>query len=343
MSSLLDELARREAGVGQRIEEIREQIASLESRLEAEEDRLSRLLITRETVPQLSTVGANSLHRHARCDSAWRKVGESASKRRPARRQNHGLSMRSVVISPPLLSRMRQLPDSSCSTETSATTPGLSVPTSSASLRKMRAGLVVAIGTTCSSGRPQAIMRFMPCTTPTPVDLGRDDGTTTYVHSTDVDAAGIAWTSGMGVARGYWTRGVHFTVYAITRPALPAGQSCALSSRWRQGSTPFNSASCSPISSIRSRTAASRRASSSSNEPIAIASTTHGRRRPRPPRPDAQNPLQSVSVSGGTLPCRRPLRTGRASFPRTTAQASPEGSAGEDGVGLLRWRARRLR
>ncbi|MEO3827414.1 hypothetical protein [Actinomadura sp. B10D3] len=34
---------RREAGVRQRIEEIREQIAGLESRLEVEEDQLSRL------------------------------------------------------------------------------------------------------------------------------------------------------------------------------------------------------------------------------------------------------------------------------------------------------------
>lgn len=53
MGSLLDELARREAGVRQRIEEIREQIAGLESRLEAEEDRLSRLVISRETVEEI--------------------------------------------------------------------------------------------------------------------------------------------------------------------------------------------------------------------------------------------------------------------------------------------------
>ncbi|MFG2085283.1 hypothetical protein [Spirillospora sp. NPDC048824] len=53
MGSLLDELARREAGVRQRIEELREEIAGLESRLEAEEDRLSRLVITRETVEEI--------------------------------------------------------------------------------------------------------------------------------------------------------------------------------------------------------------------------------------------------------------------------------------------------
>jgi hypothetical protein len=49
-----------------------------------------------------------------------------------------------------------------------------------------------------------------PYTYPTPVDLGRDDGTTAYVHSTDVDAAGVAWTSGQGGVRGYWTSGTHY-------------------------------------------------------------------------------------------------------------------------------------
>jgi len=53
MGSLLDELARREAEVRQRIEEIREQITGLESRLETEEDQLSRLVITRGTVEEL--------------------------------------------------------------------------------------------------------------------------------------------------------------------------------------------------------------------------------------------------------------------------------------------------
>ena len=53
MGSLLEELTRREAAVRQRIEEIREQIAGLESRLEAEHDRLSRLMITRETVEEI--------------------------------------------------------------------------------------------------------------------------------------------------------------------------------------------------------------------------------------------------------------------------------------------------
>lgn len=53
MGSLLEELAQREAVARQRIAEIREQIAALESQLEDEHDRLSRLVITRETVEEI--------------------------------------------------------------------------------------------------------------------------------------------------------------------------------------------------------------------------------------------------------------------------------------------------
>ncbi|MEV4115811.1 hypothetical protein [Nonomuraea sp. NPDC049695] len=53
MSSLLEELARREAAARRRIEEIREQIAALTSQMQDEQDRLSRLTITRETVEEI--------------------------------------------------------------------------------------------------------------------------------------------------------------------------------------------------------------------------------------------------------------------------------------------------
>ncbi len=53
MGSLFEELARREAVARQRIEEIREQIVELTGLLEVEEDRLSRLVITRETVEEV--------------------------------------------------------------------------------------------------------------------------------------------------------------------------------------------------------------------------------------------------------------------------------------------------
>lgn len=49
-----------------------------------------------------------------------------------------------------------------------------------------------------------------PHTFSQPIDLGRFDGETDYVHSVDVDKNGVAWTSGEGGVRGYWTKGLHF-------------------------------------------------------------------------------------------------------------------------------------
>jgi hypothetical protein len=46
-----------------------------------------------------------------------------------------------------------------------------------------------------------------PC--PKPIDLRRNDGTTDYAHDVQVDARGIAWVSGAGGVRGYWTKGHH--------------------------------------------------------------------------------------------------------------------------------------
>jgi hypothetical protein len=43
-----------------------------------------------------------------------------------------------------------------------------------------------------------------------PVDLFRRDGVTAYSHDVDVDAAGVAWVSGSGGTRGFWTDGKHF-------------------------------------------------------------------------------------------------------------------------------------
>jgi hypothetical protein len=43
-----------------------------------------------------------------------------------------------------------------------------------------------------------------------PLDLKRRDGVTAYSHDVQVDAMGIAWVSGDGGTRGYWTRGRHF-------------------------------------------------------------------------------------------------------------------------------------
>ncbi|HEX9822978.1 MAG TPA: hypothetical protein VGB51_01100 [Actinomycetota bacterium] len=48
-----------------------------------------------------------------------------------------------------------------------------------------------------------------PVACPQPIDLGRDDGVTNYAHDVQVDADGIAWVSGDGGVRGYWTTGTH--------------------------------------------------------------------------------------------------------------------------------------
>ncbi|MBE1586740.1 hypothetical protein ACFPOI_51275 [Nonomuraea angiospora] len=50
---MLEELERWENAARERVEELREQMAELTRRLEAEEDRVSRLMITRETVEEI--------------------------------------------------------------------------------------------------------------------------------------------------------------------------------------------------------------------------------------------------------------------------------------------------
>jgi hypothetical protein len=46
-------------------------------------------------------------------------------------------------------------------------------------------------------------------TSPEPVDTGRYRGITDYSHDVQVDQQGVAWVSGRGGVRGYWTEGVH--------------------------------------------------------------------------------------------------------------------------------------
>jgi hypothetical protein len=46
-----------------------------------------------------------------------------------------------------------------------------------------------------------------PC--PDPIATGHNDGVTDYVHDVQVDSRGVAWVSGAGGVRGYWTAGSH--------------------------------------------------------------------------------------------------------------------------------------
>jgi hypothetical protein len=48
-----------------------------------------------------------------------------------------------------------------------------------------------------------------PVECPKPIDTKRNDGKTDYVHDVQVDRRGIAWVSGAGGVRGYWTSGTH--------------------------------------------------------------------------------------------------------------------------------------
>jgi hypothetical protein len=55
-----------------------------------------------------------------------------------------------------------------------------------------------------------------------PVDLFRRDGVTAYSHDVQVDDMGIAWVSGDGGTRGYWTEGRHWDpLEGRTRRATP--------------------------------------------------------------------------------------------------------------------------
>jgi hypothetical protein len=49
-----------------------------------------------------------------------------------------------------------------------------------------------------------------PKTYPNPIDTERHDGVTDGVHDVQVDSDGVAWTSGRGGVRGYYTRGEHY-------------------------------------------------------------------------------------------------------------------------------------
>lgn len=49
-----------------------------------------------------------------------------------------------------------------------------------------------------------------PKACPKPIDTARNDGVTDYAHDVQVDSRGIAWVSGRGGVRGYWTSGRHY-------------------------------------------------------------------------------------------------------------------------------------
>jgi hypothetical protein len=75
-------------------------------------------------------------------------------------------------------------------------------------------------------GRPIKVVDLRdlddPTVFPDAIDLHRNDGTTAYAHDVQVDAAGIAWVSGLGGVRGYHTSGRHFDPVAGERRVATA-------------------------------------------------------------------------------------------------------------------------
>ncbi len=47
-------------------------------------------------------------------------------------------------------------------------------------------------------------------TSPVAIDTERNDGVTDYAHDVQVDSRGVAWVSGRGGVRGYWTKGIRW-------------------------------------------------------------------------------------------------------------------------------------
>jgi len=62
----------------------------------------------------------------------------------------------------------------------------------------------------------------IPVTSPVPVDIGPFDMPVGTSHDVAVDAAGVAWVSGQGYLRGYWTSGMHVDpITGMSREATP--------------------------------------------------------------------------------------------------------------------------
>ena len=146
------------------------------------------------------------------------------------------------------------------------------------------------------AGRPIFVtdmrMPKQPKVNPNPIDLDRNDGTIDYSHDVQVDDAGIAWVSGRGGTRGYYTEGWHFD------PMLGAKRLAR------------------PRARFRTRAGASRRRSSRRERARASCTTRGG-------RSATTRPTRATATSS-TRP-RRSSRAGpsRTAVPTTARSSSP--------------------
>ena len=137
-----------------------------------------------------------------------------------------------------------------------------------------------------------------PYTYAQPVDMKRNNNTTAYTHSVDVDQHGLAWTSGFGGVRGYYTNGLHHDPVLERRPLRDGDRPGPVRGRRR------------PVAGVGRR---STRRSASSTTP----STARRRPRTRRRRP-SRRPAAGRSARPTCSTSRR--RTSRAA-PRPAAAA----------------------
>ena len=152
-----------------------------------------------------------------------RHVGERGHGRRPAP------EARLPLARPARVRREHRQPGLPSRASTSSTSRTRSSSRSSASRRRRRATRRPASTSAGGSGRagprrtrtsrrwagpagrsssPTCATPKQPKVNPNPIDLDRNDGTIDYSHDVQVDDAGIAWVSGRGGTRGYWTDGL---------------------------------------------------------------------------------------------------------------------------------------
>ncbi len=105
---------------------------------------------------------------------------------------------------------------------TTAATSGASArPTTaraSPASRRTSPACCIPSGPASRPSSPTCVTRCTRTRTRKPVDMKRNNNTTAYTHSVDVDQHGLAWTSGFGGVRGYYTNGLHHDPMHERRP-----------------------------------------------------------------------------------------------------------------------------
>ena len=194
--------------------------------------------------------------------------------------------------------------------------------------------------------------------------MKRNNGTTAYTHSVDVDQDGIAWTSGFGGIRGYYTTGMHIDPttgadrYATATDPVPyaggsvpsletaaavrhdqrraqllpphAGGFGQVAEDGHDRRRPHAQQDRSPTSRRRTSPAAPRPAAAApvASSPPASPAATTARRGPAGPqrRPTATSSRSSTTTRRGTCRARSTARAARRTGSRSSATWSRSAS-----------------